>query len=382
VLLLAAAVGLVSPALADDKAEFSETIKHAVAEYEGGNWGEAHALFARAHDLNPSARTWRGLGLASFELRHYLDAIKELRAALEDWRKPLNPTQRQEVDSVLARAEQYVAGYHITLEPPQAKLEIDSQPIQLQDGWLRLDPGEYVLTAHAEGYHEYRATLRPEAGTRAELPVKLVARDIAPVAAPPSQREQVPQQAAAPAAPRNNERRRGMLWAGGIGLAVGVAFDIWAWRIYAARVSKSEDVINSLPEYDDKREQWLELRAPLLGFGITGAALTSLGTTLLVAGSPRERLPWWAAGLGAALGAGLAAWGVSDIVQGTCASPDARVCAKDGEQRERGTLLLFTSAPLFMLPITKLARGSGRSTEHADLQIMTNARGLALRGSW
>src|SRR3954468_5859705 len=74
-------------ALAQDPAEtpqYRSLLEEAVAEYDARRYEEARALFRRAHDLSPNARTMRGIGMASFELREYVEALRALEGALVD----------------------------------------------------------------------------------------------------------------------------------------------------------------------------------------------------------------------------------------------------------------------------------------------------------
>src|SRR3954470_14714051 len=65
-------------------AGYDDLIKRAVVEFDNSHWAEARALFGRAHELAPNARTFRGLGITAFELRRYVDATRELEASLND----------------------------------------------------------------------------------------------------------------------------------------------------------------------------------------------------------------------------------------------------------------------------------------------------------
>ena len=305
----------------------------------------------------------------------------ELTAALADTRKPLSAAQRSEAEEVLARAEQFVAVYHVTLDPPDAELRIEGQPARLQDGQLRFDPGDYAVSARAPGYEEHRSMLRPEAGARAELPIHLVRVPVQ--VEPPAPPVQQPVPAATRRTPRAPTANRAMVWTGAATLAVGVAADAWSWYAFTVRRARAETLVDaSDDDYEQARETWIDARAPLIGATITGAALTTTGVELLVLGAPNERLPWWLAGLSAGVGAGLATWASVDIVQGKCSSDDARLCAMQAQSRERGTLVLAMSAPLFALPLTKLIRSTGGEARHADAQLAALAGGLAVRGRW
>src|SRR5262249_43441282 len=66
----------------DERGAVQGLIADAVAEYDAGHFEEARALFRRAQAEAPSARTLRGIGMASFELRDYVEADRALAAAL------------------------------------------------------------------------------------------------------------------------------------------------------------------------------------------------------------------------------------------------------------------------------------------------------------
>jgi outer membrane protein assembly factor BamD (BamD/ComL family) len=72
VLLIAVGAAATARAADDDTTPVSVLIGDAVAEYEAGHYQEARALFRQAHEKQPTARTLRGIGMASFELRDYV----------------------------------------------------------------------------------------------------------------------------------------------------------------------------------------------------------------------------------------------------------------------------------------------------------------------
>lgn len=211
----------VTTAQAEDPAEFNEVIKRAVTEFDAGNWDEASALFRRAHELNPSARTWRGLGLTSYELRRYVDAIAQLEAALADPRKPLTAAQRKEVDTVLARAREFVSVYRVRVIPAEAEVLVDGRPAKLTEGQLFLDPGPHNVVVRAPGYEERHADVRAAAGTKDELSLELS------VAGQPEEPQQVAEPVAAPAPveqPPAQPRKRIWTWVlGSATVAAGAA---------------------------------------------------------------------------------------------------------------------------------------------------------------
>jgi hypothetical protein len=151
------------------QSEYDRLLKEALSEFGLGNWTEARALFERAHELKPSARTLRAIGLASFEEKSYATAVASLRAALNDPRQPLNAKQRDEAQNAIERALNYVGEYELVITPEgvNATVTIDDREPVMLDGKLLLDPGKYTLEVSAEGYEVVRQNL--EARPREKL---------------------------------------------------------------------------------------------------------------------------------------------------------------------------------------------------------------------
>jgi hypothetical protein len=156
-------------------AEYEAAISQAVIEFAAEHWQEARALFSRAHQHRPSARTLRGLGFCEFELRHYRQADRYLRLALADTRRPLTAEQRADVSSALERAQAFLGRYQLTVEPAgvNATVTVDGAPLQREaDGWLVLDVGEHVLIAHGE-QRSQRLQIDVRGGERETLRIRL-----------------------------------------------------------------------------------------------------------------------------------------------------------------------------------------------------------------
>jgi tetratricopeptide (TPR) repeat protein len=271
------------PAHAQD-ADFNDVIKRAVVEFDQGHWEEASALFRRAHEQNPSARTWRGLGLTSFELRRYVNAIAELEAALADPRKPLTNQQRKEVETVLARAREFVSIYRVRVLPSEAEVIVDGHPAALNQGQLFLDPGPHTLLVRASGYQERREDLRAAAGVKDELSIELSVTGPA---------EDGPLEAAAPAEPRPDapsppqRRRRVWTWVlGGASVAAGAA----AIGLGVATDAKSEDFrqCGATPDCQDIADKGKSLQLGTnLSIGLAGAFLVGAVTAFFLEGRAR-----------------------------------------------------------------------------------------------
>jgi len=156
-------------------------IQRALQEYGLGHWSEARAFFLRAHELTPSARTLRGIGLASYEMRDYVAAIRHLQLARSDERQPLTDSMQTEAKRQIEEAQSFTAHCKMRVEPATASIQIDGEPAHLEaDGTLLLNPGDHEITFEADGYEPARRTLTVNGGERPELHYVLRRVDGAP----------------------------------------------------------------------------------------------------------------------------------------------------------------------------------------------------------
>ncbi len=184
-LVLALALNGRALAQANNERAYKELIEQALSEFKLKNWPEARVLFRQAHELSPNARTLRGIGLVSYEMRDYPQAVQQLSAALVDTRQPLNEAQRSECETLLARARTFVGSYRLSLTPAEAQVTLDGGAlVRDQDGQLLVPFGEHVLRATADGYQDSTLRLRVQGGERSELNVTLQPATVAQVASP------------------------------------------------------------------------------------------------------------------------------------------------------------------------------------------------------
>ena len=156
-------------AIAED-AEYRRLLEEAVAEYDAGRYAEARALFRRAHERSPNARTLRGIGMAAFEMREYAESLRALDAALAEQRRPLTEEQRAHVQSLIDRANAYVGRFRVTLEPDGSELLVDHALAPLdQQGTLVLSLGEHLVEARCPGCETQRRTIEVRGGEEEEL---------------------------------------------------------------------------------------------------------------------------------------------------------------------------------------------------------------------
>ena len=164
------------------QSQYRDVVARAVAEFDAGRWAEARALFLRAHELWPSARTFRTLGMTSFELRAYAQALKELQAALDDTRRPLPEDHRAQVGALIEQTRAFVGRYQVQLTPAGAQLRVDGVPVVLAaDATLVLEVGRHELRAQAAGYSELMS--RVDVQGREDQPLVL---ELQPEAAAPA----------------------------------------------------------------------------------------------------------------------------------------------------------------------------------------------------
>jgi hypothetical protein len=188
VVLVFLLAGLAGSAHAEDSlapdldAKYRSSLKEALAEYDASHFEEARILFRRAHEINPNARTLRSIGMASFELRDYVAAVRTLSAALVDPRKPLNAEQRAHVQGLLEKSRMYVDIYSLKIAPADARVLIDGRALDAEpDGTVLLGFGSHNLEASKPGYVVRTLPLNVRGGERKELAMTLEKKSLATV---------------------------------------------------------------------------------------------------------------------------------------------------------------------------------------------------------
>jgi hypothetical protein len=269
--------------VADDRA-VRPLIADAVAEYDAGRFEEARALFRRAHEQAPSARTLRGIGMASFELRDYVDAARALAAALREERRPLSPEQRAHVEGLLARAETFIGRFTLRLQPPDATLLVDARPASREaDGTLLLPFGHHLLVARCPSCAPAERAIDVAGGERQELVLAL-----APLSAPPATQALAPRPVDRPE-PRGG-RGAAAYWLGGAALATAIgagAAGFW-WNDRAGELDRCRNHDATLTCQNESSLVTQTNVARGLTLGLAAAALTT-GIVAAVIWARRDR---------------------------------------------------------------------------------------------
>ncbi len=216
---------------------YLDVIKAALAEFESDNYAEARVMFEQAHSIRPSARTLRGMGLTSFELKEYVRAEQELSAALVDLRQPLSEPQRKEILSLLLRLERYIGKLEVKTKPADVTVTLDGRAVR---GEVKIELGQHELVAQAPGHRTLRRMVTIEGGKRQVLNLELVPDEVA--AAPPA------------------------------GLAVEPSFDAAPPALTQASASRDADADGSVFE---EWWFWTAVGVVAVGGAVTVVALTS-----------------------------------------------------------------------------------------------------------
>ncbi|MEY4581981.1 MAG: hypothetical protein RL701_6684 [Pseudomonadota bacterium] len=289
----------VQGASAPDASAYDETIRRALQEFSLAHWTEAKVLFGQAHALKPTARTLRGLGIACYESRAYVEAIDYFERALEHPVQPLTPLLRRDMERMLAQSRQFVSKAELNIEPLYAEVLLDGRlldHLQLPAS-IALDPGVHEIVASARGYqtdarrvtaeggHAIRVDLALKPGAAQPMAAAVVGRSHARAShastAPSAPSE--PLQATpllAPAAATSPDAARPSALGPWIVIGSGAAVAIAGGMLLAvatAQKSKVEDP-GSAPVWDDYSGAYrtgkllFPLGAVLLGVGVAGVA--------------------------------------------------------------------------------------------------------------
>jgi len=252
-------------AAGQDSPAYRRAIERAVAAYSAGELATAHGEFARAHELYPNARTLRGLGSIELELKDHVAAARHLDEALRSRVLPLEGALRSAAESSLREASQHVARVRASVEPPDAEVRLDGQPLAAGDSAI-VAPGDHTLTASAPHYAPHAQTLTLRAGGEEWVSIVLQRSASEPARDAPDARERT---------------RAPWLVIGGGGAALATGAVLLA--LLPGRVQAMDDA--------DDYEHWLDARKEariLLG---TGAALAGVGALAVAGGLVwRQRL--------------------------------------------------------------------------------------------
>jgi len=149
---------------------YRELVHDAVEEHAAGHYAEARALFRRAHQRSPNARTLRGIGMSNFELRQYAATIVAMEAALAETRRPLTDGQREGARDLIERSQAFVARYTLLPAGAATAVRVDGVAAVVDsEGELLVDLGTHEIRVTCDGCSTEPRRVRVVGGERAEL---------------------------------------------------------------------------------------------------------------------------------------------------------------------------------------------------------------------
>lgn len=284
--LMASAGALAQQEDRSDDPRYRGLLADAVTEYNGGNFAEARALFRQAHQIDPNARTLRGMGMASFEMKEYVEALRYLRAALASDRKPLTEAQRRHTERLIRRSNAFVARYTLTFEPEDVQspeLRVDGAPATIEeDGTLVLDLGRHRVTATCPRCESVSRTVVVRGGEEQELSFRLELETVAPE--PPASEPTV---APAPAGPPTEDDAGvdpGWWLVAGAGVAAVATVGTGVWwgdRNDELDLCRSRTACTNEGTLESQRNAAVGLTA---AFGVAAVGLGVTGLVMLLSG--------------------------------------------------------------------------------------------------
>jgi hypothetical protein len=198
--LLLVAIAIAPSAFADES-----SVETARAAFRKGaelakdaQWGAALASFERSAKLVPHPWTTYNIGICERALGHYVRARRTFARALAERRTDAELPEEAAADSgrYMSEIDRLVATLEVTLEPKEAAIAVDGQPIEVIDAAaapplavagtlspgpgkkppaatfrLALDPGTHVFLLTRPGFADavVRQTVRPGEATSVKL---------------------------------------------------------------------------------------------------------------------------------------------------------------------------------------------------------------------
>lgn len=164
---------LVTGAAAQSASSYEEALDRALAAHAAGDLGEARANMERAHALQPSARTLRGLGIIAFAQERYPDAVAPLEQALASDVRPLTPELRDAVSELLVRVWSRIGRVRLAIEQPGSQVRVDGRTPTSYGSDLLLMPGEHTVEVSAKGHVASTFGVNVSAGSIRQLSISL-----------------------------------------------------------------------------------------------------------------------------------------------------------------------------------------------------------------
>lgn len=136
---------------------------------------EAADAFHEAVRIEPTAGTWRWLGVTLRGMARYTEAIAAFERYLAAPEADATAEQLAQAHVALAEMRRALGTLVVTVSPSRTTLLVDARPRSIGAGEVELDPGEHVVELRAEGYRTLREEINLRPGGQAVLNVRLEA---------------------------------------------------------------------------------------------------------------------------------------------------------------------------------------------------------------
>ena len=148
--------------------------KRGKVAFNEGKYADALRIYGEAWHLKQSPDIAANLAQTESELSKHRDAAEHYAFALAH----LLPSSTDEQKSALAEGleaeKKEIGSLRVTLEPADAALTLDEQPVTLPvNGDVFVEPGEHVAAVSREGYEASRQTVRVSKGASQVLWIRL-----------------------------------------------------------------------------------------------------------------------------------------------------------------------------------------------------------------
>ena len=199
-----------------------------VARFGQGDFAGALESFTASYEARPNPALRFNVGVCHFNLRHWIQARRELSQYLVEIDPSLTTDgRRRQVEALLAQVDPHVGLLDVEVSEQEATVSVDSTEFGTSPlaAPVALEPGVHQLEVSLEGREPFTRTIEVSAGQRTALNVVLVLipePPPAPVVAPPE-----PEPVFTPAMPVEpptpQRRRLSRAW---FGITTGLALSL------------------------------------------------------------------------------------------------------------------------------------------------------------
>lgn len=140
----------------------------------GGQWSEALIELEQARDLRATPPVYFNLALAQRAVGRHRGAVASLRQFLRTVSSTADPALISQAEQALHDSLAAVCRVDVSVDPVQARVEIDGTVQEVLGSTVELDPGEHTIVATADGFARSERRIRLARGTNTVASLTLV----------------------------------------------------------------------------------------------------------------------------------------------------------------------------------------------------------------